>query len=335
MAPGDAARLFGVRQAGPTPGAAVGGGGVGGGWGAADGPAALPEDLDLCEVDRRGADLPAAEFEADYLLASRPVVVEGGAERMVAKRTWARGEFFRRAGHTAFAPQKLPMWTGELLATGAGGEEVTLGAYFEELAAGKHPRPLAWNTPRNHTLWAQLEAELAWPMAMRAPSVRRVGAVAGYFGLFMGPQGSGTSMHHHKAAWNALLFGRKLWLLTPPAQSAFRRGELAADSFAAAGQGWLAEATRRARGGEAAEATAGRRWLFVVQREGDVLFVPQGWGHATLNLRESIGVANFFLDEDAVGYRPSKMFHAARGLRSLQTAAGMASPSDFDPDGHP
>ena len=24
-------------------------------------------------------------------------------------------------------------------------------------------------------------------------------------------------------------------------------------------------------------------------------------GHATLNLRESIGVANFFLDEDAVG----------------------------------
>ena len=42
---------------------------------------------------------------------------------MVAKRTWARGEFFRRAGHTAFAPQKLPMWKGELLATAAGGEE--------------------------------------------------------------------------------------------------------------------------------------------------------------------------------------------------------------------
>ena len=53
------------------------------------------------------------------------------------------------------------------------------------------------------------------------------------------------------------------------------------------------------------------------------MFVPQGWGHSTLNLRESIGVANFFLDEDAVGYRPTKLFHSSRGIRSLQTAAGI------------
>ena len=50
---------------------------------------------------------------------------------MVAKRTWARGEFFRRAGHTAFAPQKLPMWKGELLATAAGGEEVRPAPGFQ------------------------------------------------------------------------------------------------------------------------------------------------------------------------------------------------------------
>ena len=30
---------------------------------------------------------------------------------------------------------------------------------------------------------------------------------------------AGASMHHHKAAWNALLFGSKLWVLTPPAES--------------------------------------------------------------------------------------------------------------------
>ena len=28
------------------------------------------------------------------------------------------------------------------------------------------------------------------------------------------------------------------------------------------------------------------RLLFCVQEEGDVLYVPHGWGHSTLNLRE-------------------------------------------------
>ena len=48
-----------------------------------------------------------------------------------------------------------------------------------------------------------------------------------------------------------------------------------------------------------------------------------------------VGVANFFLDEDAVGYRPTKIFHSMRGIRSLQTAMGISAPSDFVPDGHP
>ena len=50
---------------------------------------------------------------------------------------------------------------------------------------------------------------------------------------------------------------------------------------------------------------------------------------------ESVGVANFFVDADSPGYRPNKIFHSTVGIRSLQTAAGITSPSDFDPDGHP
>ena len=121
---------------------------------------------------------------------------------------------------------------------------------------------------------------------------------------------------------------------------------MAFDSFSSEGRGWLRAAVARAQqqagpdkdlgdqsSGEAKGAQ--QRHFFCVQREGDVMFVPHGWGHSTLNLRESIGVANFFLDEDAVGYRPSKVFHSTRGIRSLQTAVGVTAPSDFDPDGHP
>ena len=92
------------------------------------------------------------------------------------------------------------------------------------------------------------------------------------------PQGSGVSMHYHRSAWNALLFGLKLWVLTPPADSKFRRDELAADSFSSTGQGWLAEAARRASTpSRERETSAGSpRRFFCVQRDDDVLFVPQG-----------------------------------------------------------
>merc|ERR1712060_249713 len=99
---------------------------------------------------------------------------------------------------------------------------------------------------------------------------------------------------------------------------------------------WLKEASERARGETKATSTETRgSRMYCVQREDDVLFVPAGWGHSTLNLQESIGIASFFLDENAVGYRPTKFFHSIRGIRSLQTSLGISSPSDFDVDGHP
>jgi hypothetical protein len=119
-------------------------------------------------------------------------------------------------------------------------------------------------------------------------------------------------MHHHKAAWNALLFGRKLWVLVPPPDASFCRDDLAVDLFATTGRGWLDEAVQRAKGGSSSSNSGGggggggggrgggsgggkthvnvknsaqRRRFYCVQREGDVLYVPAGWGHSTLNLQ--------------------------------------------------
>eukprot|EP01052_Picozoa_sp_SAG31_P041252 SAG31_NODE_6203_length_2125_cov_1.220138_1_plen_566_part_10 len=204
------------------------------------------EKLDLCEFDRIAAsDLDSRQFEADFLLPGRPVSILRAADSMPARRTWTRHAFFARAGSSVFAPQKLPIWRDRLLRDDKASEshdhsatvEIPLAQYFSERAAGRHPRPLLWNAPRNATLWNELQAELVWPSSLQAPSIDRAGAAQGHFELFLGPQGAGASMHHHKAAWNALLFGRKLWVLTPPASSRFRRNELAADSFLPANAG--------------------------------------------------------------------------------------------------
>jgi hypothetical protein len=351
----------------------------------------------VCDFDRvRAGELTAAAFERDYLIVGRPLILHEGARHMAAAaadvgRRWSRAAFFRRYGHEVFAPQKLPMWAKSRLLRGqerepptadginTDAEDVAIGDYYAAISEAKkggqrmYRRRLSWTNPRNSTLWNEMARDLSWPESLLVPTVR--GREEGHFGLFMGPQGSGTSMHYHKDAWNALLFGRKLWVLTPPPHSAFRRHELAADSFGGvagassdetgvpgdagggadsegANAGWLRQynarrrrrhlegeppqgddgAGSRSEGGQAGHASP---LMFCEQQQGEVLFVPRGWGHATLNLRESIGVANFFQDEDAIGYRPSKIWHTIRGIRSLQTAAGVTAPSDMGPDAHP
>ena len=196
-------------------------------------------------------------------------MLEGAAHDM--KHTWTREAFFAKAEHAHFQPQKLPT----SVRANMKGQGIQLQDYLEEVSKGMHPKPFAFNNPVNKSLWAALEADITWPTALSVPALQS--NLSGFSSLFVGPQGSGISMHHHKGAWNALFFGKKLWVLTPPAVSTFSRFKFAAAAFE---EEWLEEAAARARGETALNA---RRYC--VQQEGDVLFVPAGWGHSTVNLQ--------------------------------------------------
>ena len=97
--------------------------------------------------------------------------------------------------------------------------------------------------------------------------------------LYLGPAGSGANWHYHNAAWNLLGYGRKLWILTPPQNSAF--------STSTPSQTLSEEVhalTEQERGG----------CRLVEQSAGDLLVLPEGWGHLTFNVRASIGIAREF-----------------------------------------
>lgn len=84
--------------------------------------------------------------------------------------------------------------------------------------------------------------------------------------LFLGPPLSGAPPHSHGPAFNVLVFGRKQWHLSPPAEDSYSRESPLRGSLRPAG-------------------------CSLMQRAGEVLFVPRHWTHQVLNLEESAGLA--------------------------------------------
>lgn len=80
----------------------------------------------------------------------------------------------------------------------------------------------------------------------------------------VGEDGSGSPMHFHQDAVNLLLSGRKRWWLQPPSLSAMSRLHPLEASEAAA---WHYDTA-----------------CVLEQEVGDVMYVPDMWGHAVLNL---------------------------------------------------
>jgi hypothetical protein len=97
--------------------------------------------------------------------------------------------------------------------------------------------------------------------------------------LYLGGVASGAPMHTHQAAYNLLVFGRKAWFLAPPGHATF--------SLRPARE-WLAERLPELRRRNTT------RLLTCEQRAGDLLVVPDLWGHLTYNLETSVGLAQEF-----------------------------------------
>lgn len=95
--------------------------------------------------------------------------------------------------------------------------------------------------------------------------------------FIIGPRRSGSPPHFHGHAFNALVYGVKLWYLWPPSEAYFAFSPV---------QDWQSRYLEGQLGGPVA--------LECVQRPGDIVYVPENWGHAVVNVEDSIAVAYEF-----------------------------------------
>ena len=96
--------------------------------------------------------------------------------------------------------------------------------------------------------------------------------------LAVGPPLSGAPPHLHRAAVNTLLAGLKLWAAWPPGAAFFVDGS-------SAGEWWAGHLQHGGKG-----SSSSGHFLFL-QGPGEAVYLPPLWGHAVLNLADSVGAA--------------------------------------------
>jgi hypothetical protein len=105
-------------------------------------------------------------------------------------------------------------------------------------------------------------------------------------------------MHFHAHAYNVLVHGRKQWVLLPPSKTVYSQEHI---------KSWLHSHPNTPTSGsdvngagDSAGAEDGpSEQLHCTQEAGDVLYVPDGYGHGVLNLAESVGYAIEFTPDSA------------------------------------
>lgn len=96
--------------------------------------------------------------------------------------------------------------------------------------------------------------------------------------LTIGKNGSGLAFHQHRRSWNDLYVGEKLWSVYPPFNLP-QRGFNPWDPHIK----WLEQ--------EQGQLKGNRKPITFVQRAGEVVYIPEGWYHATMSIGVTVSVA--------------------------------------------
>lgn len=123
-----------------------------------------------------------------------------------------------------------------------------------------------------------LDSAVRWPPALAAA----YGSTEPVFQFGLGPVCAGAPFHHHEDAWNVLFAGAKLWWLRAPGARVYGSVPPARELLKGQGDNSWTE-------GPGASGTDPD--ILCVQLPGDLLYVPRGWAHRTLNLERGAGLA--------------------------------------------
>lgn len=269
---------------------------------------AAPEVLHVEGVTAYAALLESGRLFIDYVACGKPVVLKGACRGFPADDKWDA-----TALEAAFGDLRLrdTAWWPETVAAGSCDGELRqrppdLRSYFVHqrsvlgtLARGEVAPAVAppalhrapsyfFDTPAHGPSRARLLGDVPL-LPEGSEAVRAFVAFARPPQLAVGPAWSGAPAHMHFPALNALVRGRKRWFLFPP-PVAFWSIKSPLRCIVEDSSTWSPPSASEGR-----ESVVRTTALEVDQRAGDVVLVPDGWGHLTLSLEPTVSVAYEFV----------------------------------------
>ncbi|XP_040491545.1 jmjC domain-containing protein 8 isoform X1 [Ursus maritimus] len=256
-------------------------------------PAALAEEQ-RCAVERR-ADLSYSEFVQHYAF-SRPVILQGLTDNSRFRALCSRERLLASFGDSvvrlstantySYRKGELPHPAAQLasiLQAASAGPHQPLPAvdlpfqeYVEHLLHPQDPTSLGNNTlyffgDNNFSEWASLFQHYS------PPPFSLLGTTTAYsFGI--AGAGSGVPFHWHGPGFSEVIYGRKRWFLYPPEKTPEFHPNKTTLTWLQDTYPTLAPSVRP---------------LECTVQAGEVLYFPDRWWHATLNLDTSVFISTF------------------------------------------
>ena len=174
-----------------------------------------------CNIDRR-ANLTRAEFEDEYVNRNLPVLITGAFEDWPAHSEWTRERFLQEHGASIIKPRRTSYQAqvgANDTVTGQGGpaevQPMTVAEYVAAIETGGSDPDAdllyflsrEWGSkPEVKRGFAPLDLFADEDIFNFEPEYRDHRAL-----FYLGGPGTGTGIHSHTNAWNALVYGKKRW----------------------------------------------------------------------------------------------------------------------------
>ena len=247
---------------------------------------ALPPRLtaDGCSIDVISHNTDVQRFLFDYLALQRPVLVRGAANTPQMKAfltSFQRNRLEQEHGSLPFTEAPVPY--AEVF--GYKRTRTTLKAFLgrmkQQFLQNKEIKTYT-DISLQSLIYSSIKEGSPLLEHFKIPSIlnpnqTHISTAINYF--YVGPALSGTPPNFHRSSWNMLAYGQVKWFLLPPPLASYTRESVF--------EWWVSSE----------EGGAGRlpETLECTQYPGDMLFVPDMWGQASVHLRESIGLASEFV----------------------------------------
>ncbi|KAM9210900.1 jmjC domain-containing protein 8 isoform 2-T2 [Dugong dugon] len=239
-----------------------------GGWqrGGPGAPAAVAGE-ERCTVERR-ADLTYAEFVQRYAFF-RPVILQGLTDNTRFRALCSRERLLALFGDSVVRLSTANTFSYQKV-------DLPFQEYVEQLLHPQDPTSLGNDTlyffgDNNFTEWAPLFRHYS------PPPFGLLGTTPAYsFGI--AGAGSGVPFHWHGPGFSEVIYGRKRWFLYPPEKTP----EFHPNKTTLA---WFHDTYPTL--------ALSARPLECTIQAGEVLYFPDRWWHATLNLDTSVFISTF------------------------------------------